>query len=55
MAVKAINNSARLDGIISTFLVFGVYLWMTKMDALLLSVIKRAKAICTATKEICCF
>ena len=30
MAVKAINNLAKLDKIIPTFLVFGVYPQMTK-------------------------
>jgi len=45
MAVKAINNLAGLDGIIPTLLVFRVYLQMTEIDALLLSVTKRAKAI----------
>ena len=54
MAVKAINNLAGLDGIIFTLLVFRVYPRITKMDALLLSIIKRAEAICTATKEVCC-
>ena len=55
MAIKAINNLARLDGIIPTFLVFGAYPWITKMDALLLSIIKRAEVICTAIKEVRCF
>ena len=54
IAVKAINNLARLDGIIPTFLVFSVYPQITKMDFLLLSVTKRAKVIRTATKEIYC-
>jgi hypothetical protein len=52
MAVKAINNLARPDGIIPTLLVFRVYPRMTKIDALLLSVTKRAKAIQAATKEV---
>ena len=52
MAVKAINNSARLDGIIPTLLVFRAYPQITKMDALSPSIIKRAKAIYIATKEI---
>ena len=52
MAVKAINNSAKLNGIIFTLLIFGAYPQMTKMDALLLSIIKRAKAIRVATKEV---
>ena len=54
MAVKAINDLAGPDGIIPTLLVFGVYLRITKMDALLLSVTKRAEAIRTATKEVRC-
>ena len=45
MAVKAINNLARLNRIIFTLLVFGAYPQMTEMDALLLSIIKRAEAI----------
>ena len=53
MAVKAINNLAKLDEIISTFLVFRAYPQITKMDALLPSIIKRAEAICVATKKIC--
>ena len=52
MAVKAIKNSARLNRIIPTLLVFGVYPQMTKMYTLSLSITKRAKAIYTATKEI---
>ena len=52
MAVKAINNLARPDRIILTFLVFRAYPRMTKMDALLLSIIKRAEAICIAIKEV---
>ena len=53
MAVKAINNLARLDRIIPTFLVFGVYLWMTKIDTPSPSIIKKAEAICVAIKEVC--
>ena len=52
MAVKAINDLARLDGIIPTLLVFRVYLQITKIDALLLSITKRAEAIRIATKEV---
>ena len=52
MAVKAINNLARLDGIIPTLLVFGAYPQITKIDALLLFVIKRAEAIRVAIKEV---
>ena len=52
MAVKAINNLARLDGIIPTFLVFGAYPQITKIDTPSPSVIKRAEAIYIAIKEV---
>ena len=54
MAVKAINNLAGPDRIVPTLLVFRVYPQITKIDALSLSVTKRAKAIRIATKEVCC-
>ena len=53
MAVKAINNLAKPNRIISTFLVFGVYPQITKINTPSPSVIKRAKAIRTATKKVC--
>ena len=52
MAVKAINDLARPDRIIPTLLVFRVYPRITKIDALLLSITKRAEAIRIATKEV---
>jgi len=52
MAVKAINNSAKPNRIVSTLLVFKAYPQMTEMDALSLSVTKKAKAIHAAIKEI---
>ena len=52
MAVKAINNLAKLDRIIFTFLVFRAYPQITKIDILSLSINKRAKAIYIATKEV---
>jgi hypothetical protein len=52
MAIKAINDLARPDRIIPTLLVFRVYPQMTKIDALSLSVTKRAKVIHAATKEV---
>ena len=52
MAVKAINDLAGPDRIVPTLLVFGVYPRITNIDHLLLSIIKRAKAIYTATKEV---
>jgi hypothetical protein len=53
MAVKAINDLVEPDGIIPTLLVFGAYLWLTKIDPLSPSVTKRAEAICIATKKVC--
>jgi hypothetical protein len=52
MAVKAINNSARLNRIVPTLLVFGAYPQMTEMNVLSLSITKRAEAICAAIKEV---
>ena len=52
IAVKAINDLAGPDGIIPTLLVFRVYPQITKINALLLSVTKRAEVIRTATKEV---
>ena len=54
MAIKTINNLAGLNKIIFTLLVFRAYLRMTEMDALSLSIIKRAEAIYVATKEVRC-
>ena len=55
MAVKAINDSARPNGIVPTLLVFGAYPRLTKIDPLSPSITKRTKAIHTATKEVCYF
>ena len=52
MAIKAIDDLARLDIIILTFLVFRVYLYITKMDVLLLFITKRAEVIYIATKKV---
>ena len=52
MAVKTVNDSAGPDRIVPTLLVFGVYPRITNIDPPLLSVIKRAKAIYIATKEV---
>ena len=54
MAIKAINNSAKLDKIIPTLLVFGVYPQITKIDTPSLSIVKRAEAIYIATKKVYC-
>jgi hypothetical protein len=45
MAVKAVNDSARPDGIVLTLLVFGSYPRMTEIDLLSPIIAKRAKAI----------
>jgi hypothetical protein len=52
MAIKAINNLAKLNRIIPTLLVFRAYPQITKMDALSLSITKRAKVIYAAIKEV---
>ena len=52
MAVKAINNLARLNRIIPTLLIFRVYPQIIKINPLLLSVIKKAEAIYIAIKEV---
>ena len=52
IAVKAINDLVGPDGIVPTLLVFGVYLQITKIDALSPSITKRAKVIRAATKEV---
>jgi hypothetical protein len=52
MAIKAMNNTAGLDGIIPTLLVFGAYPQITDMDPPSPLIIQRAQVICVATKEI---
>ena len=52
MAVKAINNSAGPDRIVPTFLVFGAYPQITKIDTPSPSIIKRAEAIYIAIKKV---
>jgi di/tripeptidase len=52
MAVKAVNDSARPDGIVLTLLVFGSYLRITKIDSLSPIIARRAEAIRAATKEV---
>jgi hypothetical protein len=52
MTVKAINDSARPNGIISILLVFDVYLQLIKIDLLSFLVTKRAKVIYVATKKV---
>jgi len=52
MAIKAVNDLAGPDGIVLTLLIFGAYPRMTEMDPPSPLVIRRAKAIRNATKEI---
>ena len=52
MAIKAINDSARLNGIVFILLIFRVYLRIISKDALSPSIIKRVKIIRVATKKV---
>jgi hypothetical protein len=52
MAVKAVNDSAGPDEIVSILLVFGLYPRITEIDPLSSSIAKRAEAIRAATKEV---
>ena len=52
MAVKAINNTASPDRLVPTFLVYGAYLRISKLDPPTLSVIDRAAIIRKAIAEI---
>jgi hypothetical protein len=52
MSFKAINNTVGPEGLVLTLLVFGAYLRMVELDALLLLVIQRANVIKKAMMEI---
>jgi hypothetical protein len=52
MAFKAINDSAGLNSLIPTLLVFGAYLCMVKSNASNPIVIKRAAALKKAIEEV---
>jgi hypothetical protein len=52
MAVKAINDSAGLNRLIPTLLVFGAYLQLTEIDLPSPLVVRRAKAIRATMKEV---
>jgi hypothetical protein len=45
IAVKTINDLARPDRIVLTLLIFGLYLRITEINTLSLTIAKRAKAI----------
>jgi hypothetical protein len=52
MAMKAVNDTSSLDGLIPTLLVFGTYLKMTKLDPPAPLITARAMAIRKAMAEI---
>jgi len=52
MAVKAANNTASLDGLVPTLLVFSTYPYISKLDPLAPSIIQQAAAIKKAIEEI---
>ena len=52
MAVKAINNTAGLDRLVPTLLVYGAYPRMSKLDSPALSIMEQAAAIWKAMAEI---
>ena len=52
MAVKAINNTAGLDGLVPTLLVYGAYLRMSNLDPLAPSITEQAAVIRKAMAEI---
>jgi hypothetical protein len=53
MAFKALNNTASPNSLVLTLLVFSVYLQMTELNALSLTVTQRANAVKKAIVEIC--
>lgn len=52
MAVKAINDTGGLDGLVPTLLVFGAYPHMHSMDPPVPSIIQRAVTIKKAMEEV---
>jgi hypothetical protein len=52
MAIKAVNDTAGPDGLVSTLLVFGTYPRMTTTNTLSLIVIEHSKTITKAMKQI---
>ena len=52
MAVKAVNDTAGLDGLISTLLVYGAYLRMSNLDPPAPSIMEQVAAIWKAMTEI---
>ena len=52
IAVKAINNTASLDGLVPTLLVYGAYLKINKLDPPTPSITEQAAVIQKAMAEI---
>ena len=52
MAVKAVNNTASLDRLVPTLLVYGAYLRMGKLDPPALSITDQAAVIQKAMAKI---
>ena len=52
IAVKVVNNTASLNSLVLTLLVFSAYLRMTRLDPSTLLIIKRTIAIHKAIAEI---
>jgi hypothetical protein len=52
MVIKAVNNSARPDGIVPILLVFGAYPCITKDSLLSPFITEQAKAIYKAIKKV---
>ena len=45
MAIKAINDTTGLDGLVPTLLVYGAYLRISKLDSPALTIIEQAAVI----------
>ena len=52
MAIKAINNTAGLDGLVPTFLIYRAYLRISNLDSSTLSIMEQAAAIQKAIAKI---
>ena len=53
MVFKAFNDTAGLDGLVPTLLVFSAYPQMAELDILLPTVTQRTNAVKKAIAEIC--
>jgi len=52
MAVKAVNNTTSLDGLVPTLLVYGAYLRISKLDSFAPFITERAAIIRKVMAEI---